>query len=45
LPYPYAGTFGFVPLPLHLLVGLLGISPAFAITLESAKRFFFHRRR
>ncbi|WP_416067655.1 magnesium-translocating P-type ATPase [Rhizobium sp. ZK1] len=45
LPYlPFAGTFGFVPLPLPLLGGLLGISLAFAVTLEIAKRFFFHRR-
>ncbi|MBB3593490.1 Mg2+-importing ATPase [Rhizobium sp. BK529] len=45
LPYlPFAGAFGFVPLPPLLLSGLIGISLAFAVILEIAKRFFFHRR-
>ncbi|WP_454856733.1 magnesium-translocating P-type ATPase [Rhizobium binxianense] len=42
LPYlPFAATFGFAPLPLPVLVGLMVISLAFAATLETVKRLFF----
>lgn len=46
LPYmPFAGTFGFVPLPFNVLGALLAITIAFAVALEVAKSLFFRRER
>ncbi|MDE1995784.1 MAG: HAD-IC family P-type ATPase, partial [Rhizobiaceae bacterium] len=44
LPYlPFAGTFGFVPLPLPVLGGLIVISVGFAAAMEFVKALFFRR--
>ena len=45
LPYlPWtAGLFGFVPLPLYILLLLAGITLAYAVTNEIAKKYFFRR--
>ncbi|HEY0709105.1 MAG TPA: cation transporting ATPase C-terminal domain-containing protein, partial [Polyangia bacterium] len=40
---PYAGTLGFVTLPSQLVGSLLGITVAYAITCEGAKRRFARR--
>ncbi|MBB5575969.1 magnesium-translocating P-type ATPase [Rhizobium paranaense] len=46
LPYlPFAGTFGFVPLPFNMVIALLSITVAFAVALEVAKSLFFRRER
>ncbi len=45
LPYlPWtAGLFGFVPLPPYILLLLAGITLAYAVTNEIAKKYFFRR--
>jgi Mg2+-importing ATPase len=45
LPYlPWtAGLFGFVPLPLYILLLLAGITLAYAVANEIAKKYFFKR--
>ncbi|WP_065091751.1 magnesium-translocating P-type ATPase [Rhizobium leucaenae] len=46
LPYmPFAGIFGFVPLPFKTMIALLSIAIAFAVALEVAKSLFFRRER
>ena len=45
LPYsPVAGLFDFVPLPPHLLLALVGVSLAYAATVEWGKQVFYRRR-
>ncbi len=45
LPFlPFADTFGFSPLPLPVLGGLIAISVCFAVTLEVGKTFYFRPR-
>ncbi|MDO5705866.1 MAG: magnesium-translocating P-type ATPase [Paracoccus sp. (in: a-proteobacteria)] len=42
LPYsPLAAWFGFVPLPLPVLAGLLAITSAYLVVSELTKRFYF----
>jgi len=48
LPYtPVAELFEFVPLPAHLLLALVGVSLAYALTVEWGKQVFYrhHDRR
>ncbi|TJW09393.1 MAG: magnesium-translocating P-type ATPase [Mesorhizobium sp.] len=53
IPYmPFAAWFGFVPLPLPILAGLLAITALYLMASEATKRWFFgheshqsHRRR
>ncbi|TCR75598.1 magnesium-translocating P-type ATPase [Rhizobium sp. BK376] len=45
LPYlPFAGVFGFVPIPGSILAGLFGISLAFVVSLEAVKRVYFRKQ-
>ncbi len=45
LPYsPVAELFDFVPLPPHLLLALVGVSLAYAATVEWGKQVFYRRR-
>ncbi|MEY2657006.1 MAG: Magnesium-transporting ATPase, P-type 1 [Pseudomonadota bacterium] len=45
LPYsPVAALFDFVPLPPHLLLALVGVSLAYAATVEWGKQVFYRRR-
>ncbi|PWJ84351.1 Mg2+-importing ATPase [Mesorhizobium loti] len=42
IPYvPAAARFGFVPLPLHVLVGLVAITTLYLLASEVTKRWFF----
>ncbi|PTE06982.1 magnesium-translocating P-type ATPase [Mesorhizobium helmanticense] len=42
IPYiPFAARFGFVPLPLPVLVGLVAITAAYLFASEVTKRWFF----
>ncbi len=44
LPYlPFASVFGFVPLPAPLLLGVIGLTLAYVLTVELAKRVFYAR--
>ncbi|ANT53853.1 magnesium-translocating P-type ATPase [Mesorhizobium amorphae CCNWGS0123] len=44
IPYvPFAGRFGFVPLPLPVLVGLVAITALYLLASETTKRWFFDR--
>lgn len=44
LPYlPYASIFGFVPLPAPLLLGVIGLTLAYVLAVELAKRLFYAR--
>ncbi|MER9462938.1 magnesium-translocating P-type ATPase [Mesorhizobium sp. M0387] len=53
IPYlPFAAWFGFVPLPLPVLAGLVAITALYVLASEATKRWFFgqesrqsHRRR
>ncbi|MBB6408896.1 hypothetical protein HNQ71_001540 [Mesorhizobium sangaii] len=53
IPYlPFAGWFGFVPLPLPVLAGLVAITALYLLASEATKRWFFgqesrqsHRKR
>ncbi|MET3649200.1 Mg2+-importing ATPase [Phyllobacterium ifriqiyense] len=41
---PYAAWFGFVPLPLPIMAGLLAITIMYLIASEATKRWFFSER-
>jgi len=44
IPYlPFAGLFSFVPLPLWLMIALIGITFAYVISVEITKRYFYAR--
>lgn len=44
IPYlPFAGLFSFVPLPLWLMISLIGITIAYVISVEITKRYFYAR--
>jgi Mg2+-importing ATPase len=44
IPYlPFAGIFGFVPLPAALLVAIVGITAAYLAATELQKRWFYRR--
>ena len=46
VPYlPGASWFGFEPLPLHVLAGLIGITIAYGLVSEWSKRSFFESER
>ncbi|WP_296069970.1 magnesium-translocating P-type ATPase [uncultured Agrobacterium sp.] len=47
LPYlPYASSFGFVPLPLPVMLGLGGITALYLMVSEATKQLFFaHQQR
>ena len=46
LPYvPFAGWFGFVPLPLPVLAGLVAITGLYLVVSEATKRWFFSHDR
>ncbi len=43
-PYlPFAGVFGFVPLPASLILAVLGITGAYVVATEMAKASFYRR--
>jgi len=45
LPYsPLADWFEFVPLPMHLMLSLVGLSVAYVLTVEVCKRGFYRRQ-
>ncbi len=45
VPYlPFSAVLGFTPLPLPMLLALLGISGLYIVTTELAKRAFYRRR-
>ena len=44
LPYaPFAGVFGFVPLPAPLMLAIIGITALYVLAAELAKKWFFTR--
>ncbi len=44
LPYlPFNTFFGFVPLPLHLMLILIGLTGLYVLVAELAKRYFYTR--
>ncbi|ETA71269.1 MULTISPECIES: magnesium-translocating P-type ATPase [Mesorhizobium] len=46
IPYlPFAAWFGFVPLPLPVLAGLVAITALYLLTSEATKRWFFGQER
>ncbi|CAN7584915.1 magnesium-translocating P-type ATPase [Mesorhizobium amorphae] len=46
IPYlPFAAWFGFVPLPLPVLAGLVAITALYLLASEATKRWFFRQER
>ena len=46
LPYlPFAGVFGFVPLPAPLMLAMIALTLAYVVAAEIAKKYFYGRRR
>ncbi|MBK8834986.1 MAG: HAD-IC family P-type ATPase [Anaerolineae bacterium] len=44
LPYlPFAGIFGFIPLPAPLMLTVLGLTGLYVLVTEIAKKFFYAR--
>ena len=44
LPYlPFSSIFGFVPLPAPLLLGMIGLTLAYVVAVELAKKTFYAR--
>jgi len=44
MPYgPWAGVFGFVPLPLALMLGVIGLTLGYVGVVELAKKRFYAR--
>ena len=44
LPYlPFAGIFGFIPLPAPLMLTVLGLTGLYVLVTEIAKKFFYSR--
>ena len=44
LPYlPFSSIFGFIPLPLPLLLMMLGLTALYVVVTEIAKKFFYSR--
>ena len=44
LPYlPWSPVFGFVPLPVPLLLGVIGLTLAYVLAVERAKKSFYAR--
>jgi Mg2+-importing ATPase len=44
LPYlPFSSIFGFVPLPAPLLLGMIGLTLAYVVAVELAKKAFYAR--
>jgi Mg2+-importing ATPase len=44
LPYlPFRAIFGFVPLPAPLLLGMIGLTMAYVVAVEVAKKVFYSR--
>ncbi len=44
LPYlPFVSIFGFIPLPLPLLLAVLGLTALYVVATELAKRYFYAR--
>jgi Mg2+-importing ATPase len=46
LPYlPFAGIFGFVPLPAPLMLAMIALTLGYVVAAEFAKKFFYARHR
>jgi Mg2+-importing ATPase len=46
LPYlPFAGMFGFVPLPAPLMLAMIALTLGYVVAAEFAKKFFYARNR
>ncbi|WP_018149991.1 magnesium-translocating P-type ATPase [Leeia oryzae] len=44
LPYlPFSAIFGFVPLPAPLMLGMVGLTLGYVVTVEAAKKRFYAR--
>jgi Mg2+-importing ATPase len=44
LPYlPFSSIFGFVPLPAPLMLGMIGLTLAYVVAVEVAKKWFYAR--
>ena len=44
LPYlPFSSIFGFVPLPAPLLLSMIGLTMAYVVAVEAAKKWFYAR--
>jgi Mg2+-importing ATPase len=44
IPYlPFISVLGFVPLPAPLMLGMIGLTMLYVLTVELAKKFFYSR--
>jgi Mg2+-importing ATPase len=44
LPYlPFSSIFGFVPLPASLVLAMIGLTLAYVVVVEVAKKSFYGR--
>ena len=44
LPYlPFSSIFGFVPLPAPLVLAMIGLTAAYVVVVELAKKSFYGR--
>jgi Mg2+-importing ATPase len=39
--WPFSGMFGFVPLPISLMAGLVGLTLAYVVAVEVCKKIFY----
>jgi Mg2+-importing ATPase len=44
LPYlPFISVFGFVPLPIPIMLAMLGLTALYVLATELAKKYFYSR--